>query len=352
MNFLKNYKGKKVLITGHTGFKGAWLAQILIDLGADVTGYALEPYYERGLYNELLLSEKCNSIIADIRNHEKLEKCIIDFQPDFIFHLAAQSLVLTSYQDPIETYDVNVMGTANLLNSVRKLNHRCSVVVITTDKVYKNNEWEYPYRENDPLGGYDPYSSSKACCEIAVASFRDSFFNLNDIADHNKCISSARAGNVIGGGDFSDNRLIPDLVKSLEANETLVLRSPKAVRPWQHVLEPLFFYLKLAVLQLTDPRKFCGEYNIGPENEDTLTVEELVQIAIDVFGKGQYECTGEQLVHEATTLKLDISKSKKILNWSPLYNSREAIQKTIKWYESKDKIKITKLQIEEFIREF
>ena len=321
------YKGKKVLVTGHTGFKGAWLVAILDTLGADILGYALEPETKNCIYNEIDGNSKCKSIIGDIRDKEKLKQVITDFQPDYIFHLAAQALVIRSYSIPSETFEVNAVGTANILEAITLLNQKCTVVVITTDKVYENKEWERPYKEEDRLGGYDPYSASKACTELVISSFRNSFFNVNDFPKHQKAIVSVRAGNVIGGGDYSENRIIPDIIRALTRKEEIVLRSPKSIRPWQHVLEPLFVYLKLGILIDKDPKKYSRAFNIGPKVDDVLTVEKLVQRAIKTWGKGEYVTTGEKKVHEAGILKLDISLIKDLLGWKPVYSPEEAITK-------------------------
>ena len=351
MSLYDEYKDKKVLVTGHTGFKGAWLIAILDTLGADILGYALPPEDDNCIYNKIDGNKKCKSIIGDIRDKSKLEQTILDFQPDYIFHLAAQALVIKSYAIPSETFEVNVVGTANLLEAVNLLDKKCSVVAITTDKVYENNETEHPYQENDRLGGYDPYSASKACTEIVISSFRNSFFNLSEIKTHQKLIASVRAGNVIGGGDYSENRIIPDIIRALKKGEEIILRSPNSIRPWQHVLEPLFVYLKLGLLLANDPDKYSIAFNIGPKADDVLTVEELVKRAISKWGEGRYITTGENKVHEAGILKLDISLIKKYLNWAPVYSSEEAIDKTIQWYKEANKTEFTKKQIEAYLDE-
>ena len=347
----EKYRGKKVLITGHTGFKGAWMLAILHKIGAEILGYALDPEFEHCIFNEINGNNKCLSIIGDIRDKSKLEKTILDFAPDYVFHFAAQALVLKSYDFPAETFNVNVGGTATLLEVIKELDKKCSVVVVTTDKVYENKEWEFPYKENDNLGGYDPYSASKACTEIVVSCFRNSFFNLNNIDSHEKAIVSVRAGNVIGGGDYSKNRIIPDVVKALSHNEKIILRNPSAIRPWQHVLEPLFVYLKLGLLLNDNPEKYSRPFNVGPNTEDVLTVEELVKKAIDVWGAGEYAVLEKSEFHEAGILKLDVSLAKKLLKWRPVYNSSEAVSKTIQWYKHENKVEITNEQIEEYLNE-
>lgn len=332
-NIKDAYLGKRVFITGHTGFKGSWLAAWLYTLGATVKGYSLAPEYDNGLFGLLSSKNIIDSTIADIRNQEKLTQEILDFKPDYLFHLAAQPLVRRSYELPTETFSVNVAGTASVLEAVSKLNNPCTILVITTDKVYENKEIDVLYNEEDQLGGYDPYSASKACTEIVVSSFRRSFFNLDKIKPHHKAIASARAGNVIGGGDCSKDRIVPDIVRALQQNETIGVRNPSAVRPWQHVLEPLGGYLLLGALLKKHPEKYATAYNFGPFPQDHLTVKELVQLAIEVWGEGEWKDTSDRdAVHEANLLKLDIAKAKKELNWNPKLSASEAIRWTIEWY--------------------
>ena len=329
------YEGKKVFVTGHTGFKGSWLMAWLHLLGANVKGYALAPEYAECLFNVLHPLNLAESIIADIRNKEKLQQEIITFQPDYIFHLAAQPLVRRSYQIPAETFEVNAVGTANLLEAVNLLEKKCTVIIITTDKVYENKEQDILYNETDALGGYDPYSASKACTEIVVSSFRNSFFNVDKIEKHQKGIVSVRAGNVIGGGDFSDDRIIPDIVRALRQQKVIDVRNPGSVRPWQHVLEPLGGYLLLGGLMNGSAAKFSGAYNFGPNPSDHLTVKELVEQAIKTWGSGEWKDTSDHnQPHEAGLLKLDISKAIKTLNWQPALNAAEAIEWTINWYKT------------------
>ena len=348
------YKGKKIFLTGHTGFKGAWLLKIFSLLGCEVKGYALAPQTKDDLYNLIKGDNLCNSVISDLRNKESLENAILSFKPDFIFHLAAQPLVRHSYEFPLETLEVNVNGTANLLNSARKLPQKCTIILITTDKVYHNNEWLYPYRENDRLGGYDPYSASKACCELVIDSYRNSFFNLNNYEKHKKAIAVARAGNVIGGGDWSKDRLVPDIINALNKNENVILRNPLSVRPWQFVLEPLMGYLMLGAKLFADPFKFSTAYNFGPNSNDVLTVVAMVEKAIKIYGNGKYKVEDQQnQPHEAGLLKLDISKANDELQWFPKYNSEDAIKNTINWYKKyKDNItnidEFTEMQIREY----
>lgn len=336
MEFLKDtYQNKKVFLTGHTGFKGSWMLAWLHLLNCEVKGYSLVPEHSEDLYHVIKGDSLCESIIADIRQKERLEYEILNFQPDFIFHLAAQPLVRRSYQNPLETYETNVMGTAYVLEAVKKLDKPCSVVLITTDKVYENKEWIYPYRENDTLGGYDPYSSSKAAAEIVISSYRNSFFNAKDYPTHKKGIAVGRAGNVIGGGDWSEDRLIPDIVKSLREKKKIIVRNPNAVRPWQHVLEPVRGYLLLGAKLASDPIKYSQAYNFGPYIQDTLTVGEVVEKAIKIWGEGESELLQNTYApHEAGLLKLDINKAINELNWLPKLNAEQAIANTIDWYKN------------------
>jgi CDP-glucose 4,6-dehydratase len=337
--FLSYYKGKKVFVTGHTGFKGAWLMACLHLAGAKVKGYALAPAYENGLFSLLVPLQIGESVISDIRDRERLQNEIVSFQPDFIFHLAAQPLVRRSYEIPAETFEVNAIGTANVLEAVNKLTSTCTVVVITTDKVYENKEQDILYNENDALGGYDPYSASKACTELVVSSFRNSFFNTKKYDQHHKAITSARAGNVIGGGDWSSDRIIPDIVRSLQKPESIDVRNPNAVRPWQHVLEPLSGYLQLGILLDQDHLIFSKPYNFGPLPTDHLTVRQLVETAIESWGSGSWTDSSDATQpHEAGLLKLDISRAINELKWIPKLSAKQAISWTIDWYkQSKDK---------------
>jgi CDP-glucose 4,6-dehydratase len=278
------------------------------------------------------------NVFADIRNKELLKKEIEDFQPDIIFHLAAQALVRRSYEIPSETFEVNAVGTSNILETVITLKKKCAVIVITTDKVYENKEIDYHYKEEDTLGGYDPYSASKAATEIVVSSFRNSFFNASRYGEHQKTIVSARAGNVIGGGDFSKDRILPDIVSALQNNKPIEVRNPNAIRPWQHVLEPLSGYLRLGMLAYNNVEKISYAYNFGPLPHDHLTVGTLVEKAIECWGKGNWKDTSAfHQPHEAGLLKLDISKAQKELSWQPKLNSQQAIEWTINWYKEAPK---------------
>ncbi|MGJ7031681.1 CDP-glucose 4,6-dehydratase [Niabella hirudinis] len=326
------YSGKKVFITGHTGFKGTWLALWLKELGARVKGYALAPENAACIFNVTQPFAPGETVIADIRNKTRLAGEIAAFQPDYIFHLAAQPLVRRSYDIPAETFEVNVAGTANLLESLQKVTGKCTTLVITTDKVYENKEQDILYKEEDPLGGYDPYSASKACAELVVASFRNSFFNTADYVHHQKALASVRAGNVIGGGDFSKDRILPDIVTALKNQQAILVRNPAAVRPWQHVLEPLGGYLLLASTLHQDPA-YSGAYNFGPEPSDHLTVKELAEQAIAAWGSGSWkDGSNPQAVHEAHLLQLNIEKAKQQLNWHPKLTAKDAVNWTIDWY--------------------
>lgn len=328
------YSGKKVFVTGHTGFKGGWLITWLQLLGASVKGYALQPENDKSFYNIVSPHLQIESIIADIRDRQKLLQEILSFQPDFIFHLAAQPLVRRSYEIPAETFDVNAVGTANLLEAVIRLEKKCTIVIVTTDKVYENKERNKWYKEKNRLGGYDPYSASKACTELVTASFHRSFFNPEKIEIHQKSMATARAGNVIGGGDWNKDRIIPDIINHLRSGNAVPVRNPDAIRPWQHVLEPLAGYLVLAGLLDKNAEKLSPGYNFGPTKKDHLTVKELVNIAIDCWGSGKWsDISDNSQLHEAGILKLNTKLAKKELNWKPKLSSKEAIQWTVDWYK-------------------
>ncbi|PZF74530.1 CDP-glucose 4,6-dehydratase [Taibaiella soli] len=334
----KIYSGKRVFLTGHTGFKGAWMLQILQWLGADVKGYALKPENEGDLYNEIGGDNLCYaSVIADIRDLHTLQGEMIRFQPHFVFHLAAQSLVRRSYEQPVDTFAVNVIGTANVLEAMRGLENPCTGVIITTDKVYENPERGLPFKEDDKLGGYDPYSASKAAAEIVISSYERSFFNPEQYAKHGKAIASVRAGNVIGGGDYAEARIIPDIVRALDRGGKVILRNPQSVRPWQHVLEPLAVYLMLGAKMSEDPQRFAGAYNVGPDANDEKTVEELTKIFLSAYGKeGFYEIDPPaNAPHEAKLLLLDSAKVRSMLEWHPKLNAASAIYWTAEWYADK-----------------
>lgn len=323
---------KRVFVTGHTGFKGGWLCSWLKLLGAQVCGYALNPDTKPSFFETTLVSHGMDSVIGDIRDSINLEGAINNFQPEIFFHLAAQPLVRESYKNPKETYETNVIGTLNLLEAARQNPYTRSIVVVTTDKVYENHEWEWPYRENDRLGGHDPYSNSKACTELLTSSYELSFFNPNDYLKHNIAIGTARAGNVIGGGDWSSERLIPDIINSIEKNQDILLRNPTAIRPWQHVLDPLSGYLILAKALYLNGPKFNGAWNFGPHPDGAITVEELTKYLLNIFAsdsKIKYEATRQP--HEAHFLKLDISKSCSRLNWTPRLDLKNSLTYIKEW---------------------
>ncbi len=334
------FGGKRVFITGHTGFKGSWLALWLKALGAEVHGLALEPETNPSLFDKLGLEKEIDSHnIADIRNAELVRNCILSAAPDYLFHLAAQPLVRRSYTEPVETYATNVMGTLHVMEAMRLLEKPSVGVMVTTDKCYENQENARRYREDDPLGGYDPYSSSKACAEIAIASWRRSFW----AEGVKKALASGRAGNVIGGGDWSEDRIIPDVVKHLAAGEAIPVRSPWAVRPWQHVLDPLLGYLMLAQRLgettfgpeggLPDqPENLQGAYNFGPHEADNRTVQELVEYALKHWPGKWEDCSDPNAPHEAKLLHLDATKAQQTLGWRPTWDFAQAVEETILWY--------------------
>jgi len=324
------WRGKRVFLTGHTGFKGGWLALWLADMGAEVHGYALMPPTEPNLFTTANLKGcLARSTIADIRDAAAFELAMQAVRPDIIFHLAAQPLVRHSYLEPAETYAINVMGTVNLMEAVRKTSGVKAVINVTTDKCYENREWVWSYRENEALGGYDPYSSSKACSELVTAAYRRSF--LESAGIH---IASARAGNVIGGGDWAADRLIPDFLCALDSGRELVIRSPQATRPWQHVLEPLSGYLVLAEKLLAEGRDFAEAWNFGPEERDARPVQWIVEYLCSQTPQATWRCNTAQQPHEAGTLKLDSAKAKTRLGWQPRWNLHQALDATLDWHKA------------------
>ena len=348
------YKNKKVLITGHTGFKGSWLSTWLTELGADVIGYSLEPPTQPNLFEALSLNKKLIHIIGDVRDEKKLSSIFKKYKPEFVFHLAAQPLVRFSYREPKFTYETNIMGTINILEAIRKTNSVRACVIVTSDKCYENKEWVYGYRETDPMGGYDPYSSSKACAELVTAAYRNSFFNPKDYGkSHRVALSSTRAGNVIGGGDWAKDRLIPDCIKTLSKRKEIVIRNPQATRPWQYILEPLFGYLLLGALMHESGIKYNGSWNFGPNDENIITVKELAKLVIKYWGEGSYKVDNLQHPHEASLLKLDTSKARTLLNWTPVYDANETVKRTINWYKyfynSIEKEKLYKITVNEIL---
>ncbi|HEG2656370.1 TPA: CDP-glucose 4,6-dehydratase [Campylobacter coli] len=330
------YRNKKVFITGHSGFKGSWLSLWLHYIGARIYGYSLKPNTipnHFGILSMQKIFEK--SYFEDINDYAKLENALLECQPEIIFHLAAQPLVRHSYKNPLETFQTNTIGTLNILNIARRLKNLKAIVIITTDKVYENKEWYWGYKELDPLGGYDPYSASKACAEIVINSMRQSFFNVDEFKkSHGVLIASARAGNVIGGGDWSEDRLIPDVVKAANDNSSAIIRNPKSIRPWQHVLEPLRGYLMLGERLLLEQKEFATSFNFGPNNEGDLSVEDVLRLASSFWDKISYQMQIDlNAPHEANLLMLDISKAIKMLNWTPILNSSLSIEWTIRWYK-------------------
>lgn len=323
------YKDRKVLVTGHTGFKGSWLCHILLSWGAQVTGYALEPKTQPSLFTLTNLKERMDSVAADIRNREHLQKTFERVQPEIVFHLAAQPLVRTGYQDPVGTYETNVMGTVNLLECVRLSESVKSVINVTTDKVYANQEWLWGYRENELLDGHDPYANSKSCSELVSACYVRSFLQEKQVA-----LSTLRAGNVIGGGDFALDRIVPDCVRHALHQQSIVVRNPNSVRPYQHVLEPLLVYLQIAKEQIEQP-SLAGSYNVGPNEDDCITTGNLAQLFCEAWGGGQswHHEAQENAPHEAHVLRLDCSKVKATFNWRPCWDVKQAIQQTVNWYK-------------------
>jgi CDP-glucose 4,6-dehydratase len=328
------YKGKRVFVTGHTGFKGSWLCLWLTRLGAQVTGYALDPPTSPSLFELSGLENLVHSHIADIRNAEKLSSVMLEATPEIIFHMAAQPLVRDSYKIPVETYSTNVMGTVHLLEAVRKCPSVRSVVNVTTDKCYESREWDRGYRENDRLGGFDPYSSSKACSELVTAAYRSSYFNPATYSEHGVAIATARAGNVIGGGDWAADRLIPDVVRSMLAGEEVRIRNPHSIRPWQHVLEPLSGYLALAQKLYESGPEYGEGWNFGPSDDDSKPVEWIVRRMCELKGNdARYEIEVGAHPHEAHYLKLDCSKTRMRLCWHPKWNLNQALTSILEWLE-------------------
>jgi CDP-glucose 4,6-dehydratase len=332
VNMRSFWQGKKVFITGHTGFKGGWLSFWLWSMGAQVCGYSLAPKAQPNFYEALNLGSLIESNIGDIRDGAALRSAILSFKPEIVFHLAAQPLVRQSYDDPIETFQTNVIGTVNLLEAVRAQPSIKAVVNITTDKCYKNFEWAWPYREADPLGGHDPYASSKACSELVTESYRQSFFEGENVG-----IATARAGNVIGGGDWSEDRLVPDVIRAIEGRETLLIRSPNALRPWQHVIDPLAGYLKLAEKLYRFPQEYSSAWNFGPAVGSELTVQQIIDRILSADLGLKVEILKDDSKHEATLLKLDSSKAITRLNWRPVWSIEDALGKTFDWYAAKDR---------------
>jgi CDP-glucose 4,6-dehydratase len=351
MNF-EVFKHKRILVTGHTGFKGSWLTLWLYQLGAQVYGYSLPPpttpsNYELSKVSSLLAGEW----VADIRDREQMKKALLACQPEIIFHLAAQPLVCASYREPFETFEVNVMGTASLLDAVRSSGKPCAVICITTDKCYENREREEGYSEEDPMGGYDPYSASKGAAEILIASYRRAFFNLETLRKHGVQLASARAGNVVGGGDFAEDRIVVDLVKSMKSGTPTEIRNPVAIRPWQHVLEPLSGYLTLAEKMVTSSSgHWCEGWNFGPMAQGERTVRELADLFFKEWGSGGWKDVSHGAhPHEAGLLRLKIGKASQRLGWVPRWSFETMIQRTVNWYRQMDTMSPRQLCLSDII---
>lgn len=342
------YRGKKVLVTGHTGFKGSWLSIWLRELGAEVIGLALDPATERDNFVLSGIGNKITDLRGDIRNGELVRRTFEDYQPEIVFHLAAQPLVRESYGIPVETYETNVMGTIHVMEAIRVTKSVKVGVMITTDKCYENAEQLWGYRENEPMGGYDPYSSSKGCAELAISSWRRSFFHPAHYDIHGKSIASVRAGNVIGGGDWAKDRIIPDCIKALEGKRSIDIRSPQSIRPWQHVLEPLSGYMLLAKKMGEAPAEYCEGWNFGPKLESVAKVWDIAELAVNYYGEGELrDCSDPNSLHEAQLLMLDISKAYLRLGWQPRLNLKQTVQLTVDWYKRYHKECVYKLCVEQ-----
>jgi CDP-glucose 4,6-dehydratase len=340
-----NWHGRRVLITGHTGFKGSWLSLWLQQKGAVLCGFALQPPSEANLFEDADIAREMRSVLGDIRNIDALKQVFQEFKPEIVFHLAAQPLVRSSYEDPLATYSTNVMGTANVLEAARHSPGMRAIVAVTTDKCYENREWDWPYRETDTLGGFDPYSNSKACAELVVSAYRNSFFHPAKYGQHGVAIASVRAGNVIGGGDWAEDRLVPDIIRAFISDRPVRIRNPKAIRPWQHVLEPLRGYIAVAE-SLCENGTANGEaWNFGPDQYDAQPVEWIVRQLAEVWGDGaRWELDDLEHPHEAQSLKLDWSKANHRLGWQPSLRLKDALSMTAEWY----KLKLTSNDMREF----
>ena len=326
---IKYYRGKKVFLTGHTGFKGSWLTLLLKKFGAEIRGFSLKPHTEPNHFSMLGVEDEISNVTGDIRNYNELKNAITEFEPEIIFHLAAQAIVKNSYSDPLYTYNTNTIGTANLLEASKDINSVKSIVCITSDKCYENFEWTWGYRENDILGGFDPYSASKAAAELVFSSYQRSFFSKKPFLG----AATARAGNVIGGGDWSEHRLIPDLIKSINSNLPVKIRNPQSTRPWQHVLEPLSGYVLLAVNLIINKELFSGSWNFGPSSMDIMSVKQVIEIIISKLKKGEMETiSSENNEHEANLLQLNCDKAIQKLNWKPRWSANKSIEETAEWY--------------------
>ena len=353
-NIERTYKGRKVLVTGHTGFKGTWLSIWLHRMGAEVVGFSLPDCPNSRNFELCDLSSKIRDLRGDLRDRESVQALVQEEKPEIVFNLAAQALVIDGYKDPLGTYDTNIGGTLNLLEAIRTTDSVKVAVFVTTDKVYENKEWFWPYRETEALGGFDPYSSSKGASELVISAYRNSFFETETPAlkrENYTGISSARAGNVIGGGDWSMNRIVPDCINSLESQEAIKIRNPEAIRPWQHVLDPLYGYLLLGSRMYNEPGKYNSAWNFGPEN-GVFRVRELVDKLVSCFGSGEWiDVSDKESVHEAKLLALDINKAKYSLGWTPVLDFEESVQLTVEWYKhfrAKDPYSLCSEQIDRF----
>lgn len=348
----KSFKGKKIFITGHTGFKGTWLTFLLTELGAEVMGYALEPYDGPSHFNMLKLREKINHVVGDVRDYNLLNNAIQSFQPEYVLHLAAQPLVKKSYYDPVYTFSTNIMGSVNLLDAVRNCVSVRSLVYITSDKCYENLEWIWGYRENDRVGGHDPYSASKGAAEVVFSAYSRSYFSSRPTLG----AATTRAGNVIGGGDWAEDRIIPDCIRSIENSIAIPIRNPLATRPWQHVLEPLSGYLLLAAQLREDPVKYSGAWNFGPSSTEVRTVYEVAKNIVAYMGRGEVVITGSaDQHHEAMLLQLNCDKAHQELKWYPRWHVEETLAATAEWYkvvlEGGDVEQITRKQLHKYFNE-
>ncbi|MGE5418079.1 MAG: CDP-glucose 4,6-dehydratase [Acidobacteriota bacterium] len=324
------YKDKKVIVTGDTGFKGSWLALCLLELGAEVLGIALPPERDNDHFNAVGLSRLVRHVDCDIRDGSAIQHLFDQFRPDFVFHLAAQALVRTSYDEPKRTFDTNIGGSVNILEAVRATSSVRSLIYVTSDKCYRNQEWIWGYRENDELGGRDPYSASKSAAEIVFYSYLMSYFAENPVLG----AASVRAGNVIGGGDWAQDRIVPDCIRALESDQPIILRNPDSTRPWQHVLEPLFGYMRLAVELFEEPKRFSGSWNFGPNDESIHTVGDLAKEIVSLWGKGEVRFDNSRQPHEANLLHLNCDKVRHVLGWKPQWDFLKTVQESVSWYKS------------------
>ncbi|WP_312688206.1 CDP-glucose 4,6-dehydratase [Kosakonia sp.] len=348
------WKGKRVFITGHTGFKGSWLTLWLQSMGAVLKGYSLNPPTEPSLYDSAGVDKLIDSTIGDIRNFEQLSAAIGEFKPEIVFHMAAQPLVRLSYDEPIDTYSTNVMGTVHLLEAVKRVGGVKAVVNITSDKCYDNREWVWGYREHEAMGGYDPYSNSKGCAELVASAYRNSFFNEKDYEKHGVALASVRAGNVIGGGDWAKDRLIPDILRSFEKQQTVIIRNPHAIRPWQHVLEPLSGYITIAQRLYNEGPAFAEGWNFGPREDDAKPVQFIVETMVNIWGDdAAWLLDGNEHPHEAHYLKLDCSKARMRLGWQPRWDLVETLERIVKWHKAwiagEDMLMRTRNEISEYM---